>query len=377
MGIHTLRLDAAGLVDQNSLVSSLVGPIHSIHRLNLGGSLMSVLAGGGVGQAWIIPIDVQGGIGSVEPVEELESLLASINGSSILSAAHASVTGSSQVLYVGTTHGMIAWNTSDLQGGVPPYWIFDNVTAEQFVRPANPFNSSRSAIVNVLEIDGPRGPDGLITSEQTLWIGTEGGLHHFDLIEGSTSPQTSFSRDRMENADLDQDGGNDIRSIWISQDEVIVGSAGGSWVLEGDYSKAFGVDSTHTRIPGAIQSVGLLELENISHLFASIEPGRFSNIVPIDPLSSDSDEDGMPDGWEYAYDLDPTDPYDRDLDRDNDGVRFDPSSGYVDKAWTNLDEYRYIATTSEGINGTDPLKMDTDGDGLADGSEYWLSLIHI
>ena len=90
--------------------------------------------------------------------------------------------------------------------------------------------------MNVLEIDGPRGPDGLITSEQTLWVGTEGGLHHFDLIQGSTSPQTSFSRDRMENADLDQDGGNDIRSIWISQDEVIVGSAGGTWVLEGDYS---------------------------------------------------------------------------------------------------------------------------------------------
>ena len=29
-----------------------------------------------------------------------------------------------------------------------------------------------------------------------------------------------------------------------------------------------------------------------------------------------------------------------------------------------MDEYRYIATTSEGFNGTDPLKMDTDGDGL-------------
>ena len=32
---------------------------------------------------------------------------------------HASVSGSSQVLYVGTTHGMIAWNTSDSQGGAP------------------------------------------------------------------------------------------------------------------------------------------------------------------------------------------------------------------------------------------------------------------
>ena len=70
-----------------------------------------------------------------------------------------------------------------------------------------------------------------------------------------------------------------------------------------------------------------------------INPGRFANIVPIDPFSNDSDEDGMPDGWEFAYDLDPTDPYDRDLDRDNDGVRFDPSSDYIDRPWTNLDEY--------------------------------------
>ena len=154
---------------------------------------MSVLAGGEIGQAWITSIDVQGGIGDTEQVEELESLLASMNGSSILSAAHATVTGSPQVLYVGTTHGLIAWNTTDLQGGSPPYWIFDNITAEQYVRPANPFNSSRSAIVNVLEIDGPRGPDGLITSEQILWVGTEGGLHHFDLIEGSTNLRSQTS----------------------------------------------------------------------------------------------------------------------------------------------------------------------------------------
>ena len=32
---------------------------------------------------------------------------------------------------------------------------------------------------------------------------------------------------------------------------------------------------------------------------------------------------------------------------------------------------RFIATTTEGFNGTDPLDTDTDGDGLSDGSEYW------
>ena len=34
------------------------------------------------------------------------------------------------------------------------------------------------------------------------------------------------------------------------------------------------------------------------------------NIAPMDPHSHDSDLDGMPDGWEFAYGLDPTDPFD-------------------------------------------------------------------
>ncbi len=65
-----------------------------------------------------------------------------------------------------------------------------------------------------------------------------------------------------------------------------------------------------------------------------------------DPQSDDTDGDGMPDGWEVQYGLNPTsfDPFD---DPDNDGLN-------------NLQEYQY---------GTDPRSSDTDGDGLPDGWE--------
>ena len=107
-------------------------------------------------------------------------------------------------------------------------------------------------------------------------------------------------------------------------------------------------------------------------IFAGISPGRYMNIMPIDPTSIDSDLDGMPDGWEFAYGLDPTDPHDRYRDADADGVHFTSADGFeFNRDWTNLDEYRYVSTTENGFNGTDPRDTDSDADGLTDGEEYW------
>ena len=64
----------------------------------------------------------------------------------------------------------------------------------------------------------------------------------------------------------------------------------------------------------------------------------------------DSDEDGLPDFWETANDLDP-----EDATGDN-GAEGDPDNDGI----TNFDEYE---------NRTNPQNEDTDGDGLADGVE--------
>ena len=66
---------------------------------------------------------------------------------------------------------------------------------------------------------------------------------------------------------------------------------------------------------------------------------------PLDPLT-DMDTDGMPDGWERAHGLDPTQD-DSSEDPDGDGL-------------TNIEEYQV---------GTDPSNWDTDGNGWSDGEE--------
>jgi N-acetylneuraminic acid mutarotase len=75
--------------------------------------------------------------------------------------------------------------------------------------------------------------------------------------------------------------------------------------------------------------------------------------LPIPP-TPDSDSDGMSDGWEVTYYLDPLNATDADQDIDNpfnDGL-------------SNLQEY---------LNDTDPHNPDTDGDQLGDGFELTFS----
>jgi hypothetical protein len=70
------------------------------------------------------------------------------------------------------------------------------------------------------------------------------------------------------------------------------------------------------------------------------------------PLNPDTDSDGMPDGWEVQYGLNPLDASDGDEDGDADGL-------------TNLGEYQ---------EGTDPTNPDTDSDGMPDGWEVQYGL---
>ena len=83
-----------------------------------------------------------------------------------------------------------------------------------------------------------------------------------------------------------------------------------------------------------------------------------------DPTCNDTDGDGMPDGWEAKYGLNPKDPTDAFLDLDNDGFDADWNGNITDiEKFFNLHEY---------LNGTDPTNGDTDGDGMPDGWEiHW------
>lgn len=68
------------------------------------------------------------------------------------------------------------------------------------------------------------------------------------------------------------------------------------------------------------------------------------------PLDSDTDDDGLPDGWERLYRLDALD------DADDNGADGDPDNDGL----TNAQERDYL---------TNPIRADTDGDGMPDGWE--------
>ena len=70
-----------------------------------------------------------------------------------------------------------------------------------------------------------------------------------------------------------------------------------------------------------------------------------------DPWNPDTDGDGMPDGWELHYSLNPLDP--SDAYEDNDAAGEDGGIYY----WVNLVEYQH---------NTDPNNPDTDFDGIID-----------
>jgi hypothetical protein len=88
------------------------------------------------------------------------------------------------------------------------------------------------------------------------------------------------------------------------------------------------------------------------------------------PSSADSDNDGIPDGWESKHRLNPDDPGDAKRDYNHDGLTtleeykrgFDPFNRDTDG--DKLSNYGEVT----GLFGfvTDPLNVDTDEDGLTD-----------
>lgn len=103
--------------------------------------------------------------------------------------------------------------------------------------------------------------------------------------------------------------------------------------------------------------------------------------IGSDPKNSDTDGDGLPDGYEY-YTLN-TNPC--SIDSNNNGIK-DGDEDFDNDKLTNIEEYKLgtnpynIDTDGDGLNdyeevkiyNTDPLKVDSDSDGLNDYDEIKL-----
>jgi hypothetical protein len=90
-----------------------------------------------------------------------------------------------------------------------------------------------------------------------------------------------------------------------------------------------------------------VEAENGSGITGPISNPSEKIVVFLNGSADDTDGDGMPDGWEASYGLNPFDPVDGSNDLDDDGL-------------TNSEEW---------ASGTLPTESDTDGDGVSDATE--------
>ena len=289
------------------------------------------------------------------------------------SIVHVDVESGPTTLFIGTDVGMLSVETTSARDEAIPNWRFYFSTESTLVatdiedlRTIGPEVNKNPATVNVLLADGPSGGQS-----QVVWVGTPSGLHRLDLLSGFLTHSGDYAHQGVDGATVDQ--ANDINSIHSTGDEILVGSSWGLWSLNGGYAAVYGMTNQEW-VPGMISAIAVHQVAGVDTIFVGIGPGQFSNLELMDPMANDSDADGMLDGWEVRYGLDPTDPWDADLDADADGVNLN-SDPINEILWTNLDEFRYTATTADGYNATDPREVDTDNDGVGDGAEYF-ALFH-
>ncbi len=366
-GIHLVEMEN-GLPVMASIHSSEIGQVTDILPLKSYSDSLEMLLLGGSG-AWRLVIDNDDDWSSnpmeIEKIESLSTMLEESNATAI-SSGHIEMPGRTPLVMIGTDSGLIAWNTTDGTESIGlPWWIFDQFSSEDYVSP-NLLDSSKSASVNVIEV--VTNPDG----SNDVWLGTGGGLHLVDLDLIISQSKKAFQNERMLNLDGILTGSNNVHSIMQLDGMVVVGSQDGTWCLEGGPNGILGMYQNQTEIPGLVTSIVTIDSEGETWMFVGVSPGKYMNIAPMNPNSLDSDLDGMPDGWEFAYGLDPTDPFDaiRDLDADGVSIEWGGQIEYS-RLWSNIDEYRFVSSSEGGHNGTDPRNLDSDGDGLTDGEEYW------
>ena len=290
---------------------------------------------------------------------------------SINAVAHGLNSNGESLLAVATNVGLVIFETATGRDEATGEWVaYYDPEQSNFgpdvdaVRPMTIGSQGNPAEIRTVVFDGPSS-----TNSQVLWFGTPAGVHRMDTSSGQITHSGLFAHPGVEGKTIRET--NSIHSIYPTGDEILVGSEWGVWAIAGDYAAVYGLQD-QTRIPGEISSVVSVNQGGVTTVFAAAAPGQFSNLKLINPLSNDSDADGMPDGWEYEHGLDPTDPWDAQFDFDGDGIDLDASGdGVLERLWVNLDEYRYVQRTLGGFNSTNPQEGDTDGDGLSDGAEYY------
>ena len=370
-GVHVAALQVDGFIEPlESWSSSESIELFALEQLAIEGSSQQIIALGANGDGLVLEVSTGGLI--------TQTFELGVNFKSVLSGdqivvteiEHGNVPGGGLVLYVGTERGLMTLETATGRDDASPSWRFffdanpSNISNKiDDLRTLNLGATGNPAEVQSLVLDGPNEQK----NPTVLWIGTPSGLHKLNLELNDMSFGGLLEHPGNDADELARS--NNIHSIYPTGNEILVGSSAGLWVLAGNYLDVYGLQS-NSEMPGEIASLATIERQEATYVLGGAAPGRFANLELMDPGANDSDSDGMPDGWEITYGLDPTDPWDAMLDGDVDGLRLNGGTD-LDRWWTNLEEYRYIARTDSGFNSTLPNQSDSDMDGLLDGAEFF------
>ena len=371
-GLAVAPLQADGdLGPLNTWSWSLSEELFALTVLAIDGQNTHVLGLGDAGDGSVFEISSSAEIVDQFSISsDLETALRQSNAS-VTHLAHGPAGGGANMLFVGTDRGLLAGETTTARDEFEANWRFFYTpettpfpTAIDELRSLSLGMVANPAEVRTMILDGPNAANA-----QVLWFGTPSGVHMLNLVDNSISHSGLLEHPGVEGRYVREY--NNIHSLHTTGDEVLVGSVKGMWAISGDYSAVYGFEEQEA-IYGEIVTIQSLLIDGNTTVLTGSSPGQYANLELINPGANDSDNDGMPDGWEVANGLDPTDPWDSLFDADSDGLDLDQADdGFLERLWTNLDEYRFVSDSLNGYNSTNPKVGDTDGDGLGDGSEYF------
>lgn len=256
---------------------------------------------------------------------------------------------------------------------------------------------------NDIDSDGDTLPDGWESKGLCSWDPSRLGVNPLNGSDALENPDG-------DGYDINHDGVLDLNESFVNYLEYHLRSDlfAGNETLDG-LTLPYGLS---TNLFDHISDYGAPEATFAERASGGVTAGQSTySIGASDPLSSDSDEDGMPDGWEIwfarwdllddAWTLNPLDSTDRWDDTDEDGMTNWEEYNAIAPEFTEIDGERsspqwFVTTigqayalqqwpgitteksfgsfmTQDQINLTgltlDPNNVDTDGDGMLDGVE--------
>ena len=262
------------------------------------------------------------------------------------------------------THSSPISNDTDLDGLLDGWEIYQKYYGQPLLDPST----------NDTDFDGM--PDGWELHWNTGWYGDD-GLYHF------LDPTNYFDHSRDEEPDgwdVDRDGQIKGAELFTNVEEFLKGSNPFLSDTDGD-SMPDGFEAAFHLNPSRDDALEDFDKDSFNDYRAmwglpEVVGGQYTNIQEFksginwtDPSNNDTiyqDGDGMWDGWEVYYDLNPLDISDAFEDPDEDGYDFN-HDGFLslNESFINLEEFN---------NGTDPFDPDTDGDQMPDGWEVYYGL---